>query len=56
MVNTREPAVFVRTDISFSYMSQECMVIPTNDICAEQRLRPAWASVQSDLSLRWSHE
>ena len=26
-----------------------------NDLCAQRRLRSVWASVQTDLSLRWAH-
>ena len=32
------------------------MTKPTKWVCAQRRLRSAWASAQSDLSLRWAHE
>ena len=32
------------------------MIKPTTNLCAQQRLRSAWASVQSDQHLRCLHE
>ena len=37
------------------YMSRD-MTKPTKWLCAQRRLRSAWASAQSDQSLRCSHE
>ena len=37
------------------YMSRD-MTKPTKWLCAQQRLRSAWASAQSDQSLRCPHE
>ena len=38
-----------------SYLSRK-MTKPTKWLCAQRRLRSAWASAQSDQSLRWPHE
>ena len=37
------------------YMSRD-MTKPAKLVCTQQRLRSAWASAQSDLSLRCPHE
>ena len=45
---------------SFQYKQQKemsrDMTKPTKWVCAQRRLRPAWASAQSDQSLRCPHE
>ena len=38
-----------------SHLSRD-MTKPTKWVCAQRRLRSAWASVQPDQSLRWPHE
>ena len=42
------------TGMEWSYLSR-AMTKPTMWLCAQQRLRSAWASAQSDQSLRWAH-
>ena len=47
------PAVMTRTGI---IKLSRLMTKPAKWLCAQRRLRSAWASAQSDLSLRFSHE
>ena len=47
-----------QTSISFNkvhYNMSHDITKPTMWVCAQQRVRAAWASAQSDLSLRWTH-
>ena len=44
------------TTIKAQVEMSNCMTKPTIDLCAQWRLRSAWASVQSDQSLRCPHE
>ena len=46
--------IYIHVNI-FRHLSRD-MTKPTNRVCAQRRLRSAWASVQSDQSLRCPHE
>ena len=44
---------FWKTTVKFNYLSRD-MTKPTKWVCAQRRLRSAWAFAQSDQSLRWA--
>ena len=39
----------------FTTQMSRLMTKPTKWLCAQRRLRSAWASAQADPSLRWAH-
>ena len=45
-----------KIDVKFELNMSRPMTKPTKCLCAQRRLRSAWASAQSDQSLRCPHE